>query len=213
MRFRLGLVVALSLAVVVFSRLVAMGSLRPLDQVTAAAFQRIWWQPLFPLFEGIAITGGIELTSLLAVGLFIFMLWRGTPREASAMLAFPIGILIETISKHFVYHPGPLLTRAGQLSVTTFIPGQANSYPSGHMVRSVIVYGLIALVVHRQTPPGWGQRLVVPLATILVAAIAFDRLYLAVHWGSDVVGGLLLGGLSLAAAIAFINPRHGADSR
>jgi undecaprenyl-diphosphatase len=39
----------------------------------------------------------------------------------------------------------------------------------------------------------------------MIAAMSFDRLYLAVHWESDVVGGLLMGGLALAAAVAWLD--------
>jgi undecaprenyl-diphosphatase len=39
----------------------------------------------------------------------------------------------------------------------------------------------------------------------MIATMAFDRLYLGVHWESDVVGGLLVGGLALAAAVAWLD--------
>ena len=73
------------------------------------------------------------------------------------------------------------------------------------MLRAVLVYGLLAFVVHRLAPPGPVRRLAIPAAVVVIAAEAFDRMYLGVHWQSDVLGGLLLGGLALAAAIAWLD--------
>jgi membrane-associated phospholipid phosphatase len=194
------------LAFLVFSRLVGMSALHAVDLRANAIFERIWWQPSFPFFEGIAVTGGIELTSLLAGSLFLLLLWRGRWREASALLVFPAALVVERFSKYLVDHPGPGAAHAGQLSVTRFISDQVNnSFPSGHVMRGVILFGLLAVLARRMGPPGWWTRLAVPVATLLVTAIAFDRLYLGVHWLSDVIGGLLLGGLSLAGALLWLD--------
>jgi membrane-associated phospholipid phosphatase len=40
---------------------------------------------------------------------------------------------------------------------------------------------------------------------LIVIAVAFDRLYLDVHWESDVIGGLLLGGIALVAATVWLD--------
>jgi undecaprenyl-diphosphatase len=79
------------------------------------------------------------------------------------------------------------------------------------MMRTVLVYGLGAFVVRRLASPGWARMLAAPAATIVVGLMALDRVYLGVHWQSDVVGGLLLGGAALAAAIAWLDrPRAAA---
>jgi membrane-associated phospholipid phosphatase len=196
----------LALVLVVFSRLAGQGAPHALDIHVNAAFQRIWWQPSFPLFEGIAVIGGIELTSILAAALFLLLLWRRRRAEAVALLAFPGALLVERLSRYVVVHPGPAVTHAGQLSVTRFITDQGNnSYPSGHVVRAIIIFGLVAVLAHRLPAPAWARRLAAPLAILLVAAIAFDRLYLAVHWASDVIGGVLLGALSLSVAMLWLD--------
>jgi undecaprenyl-diphosphatase len=83
-------------------------------------------------------------------------------------------------------------------------PGFAWSFPSGHIVRAVVIYGLLAFVIQRLGGPGWLRRWAVPLAIAIVLLEAFDRLYLEVHWESDVLGGILLGATFLAAAIAWL---------
>jgi undecaprenyl-diphosphatase len=47
--------------------------------------------------------------------------------------------------------------------------------------------------------------LAIPVAIVIIVAVAMDRLYLDVHWESDVVGGLLLGGIALLAATVWLD--------
>ena len=49
------------------------------------------------------------------------------------------------------------------------------------------------------------SRAAIAAAVLLIAAESFDRLYLNVHWESDVIGGLLLGGVALAGAIIWLD--------
>jgi membrane-associated phospholipid phosphatase len=47
--------------------------------------------------------------------------------------------------------------------------------------------------------------LAIPVATVLILLEAFDRLYLDVHWESDVVGGLLLGAIGMLAGTIWLD--------
>ncbi len=49
------------------------------------------------------------------------------------------------------------------------------------------------------------RTLAVPIATVIIVLVAFDRLYLDVHWESDVLGGLLLGGIGLLAGTIWLD--------
>jgi len=69
---------------------------------------------------------------------------------------------------------------------------------------SMIGYGLLCYVMILQAK-NW-FKVVVPIidVTVLVIAIGFSRMYLRVHWATDVVGGLLLGGAWLALSLGFL---------
>ena len=96
---------------------------------------------------------------------------------------------------------------AAEHQVTARLPDltTAGTARSGHTVRAVLVYGLLAFVIYRLAPPGLRKTLAIPAGAVIISVVALDRLYLGVHWTSDVVGGLLLGGLALAAAIAWLD--------
>ena len=75
------------------------------------------------------------------------------------------------------------------------------SFPSGHATIAVVFYGFIAYFLIRQIGT-WRSRLNLSFAAImLIASIGFSRLYLGVHFLSDVLGGYLLGILWLIIGI------------
>jgi undecaprenyl-diphosphatase len=84
-------------------------------------------------------------------------------------------------------------------------PGVGNSFPSGHMLRTVIVYGLLAFVIRRLSTSPRIRTLAVAGAIAVIVVMAFDRLYLDVHWESDVIGGLLLGSIALLAGTVWLD--------
>jgi undecaprenyl-diphosphatase len=63
------------------------------------------------------------------------------------------------------------------------------SYPSGHAILTTALYFTIALLLYRSR--GW--RWPFPVAALIFLANAYSRLYLAVHWPTDLVGGLFIG--------------------
>ncbi|MEO1634399.1 MAG: phosphatase PAP2 family protein [Cyanobacteria bacterium J06631_9] len=65
------------------------------------------------------------------------------------------------------------------------------SYPSGHALGSVVLYGFLAYLVGARWPQHrvWGYG----SAIALCLAIGFSRLYLGVHWPTDLIGGYLIG--------------------
>ena len=69
----------------------------------------------------------------------------------------------------------------------------------------VIVYGLMAFVVYRLSPRRWVRLAAVLAALTLVVVMAFDRLYLELHWESDVIGALLLGTVCLLTAMLWLD--------
>ncbi len=73
------------------------------------------------------------------------------------------------------------------------------SFPSGHAAVAVALFGFLAYAVHRARLMHLSLSL--PLAGIFVASIGFSRMYLGVHYLSDVVNGFLVGGIWVVVGI------------
>ena len=204
----------LSAAFVAMTMAITAGMFTGLDHQVAEGMHALWQDSLHGLFQLIAELGGLELTSILMLALFIY-LWRGGfGADALVVVAFAGAVVLEVIYKSLFFHPGPprSLSHPDGPSLTSLIPGsgQGNSFPSGHMVRTVVAYGLLAFVIRRLAPSRTARWLAFPVAVLIIVVVAVDRLYLDVHWESDVIGGLLLGGIALVAATVWLDrPRKG----
>ena len=195
---------------------VTAGAFQGIDLQVARTMHDAWLPSLHSLFQVIAELGGLELTSVLMVGLTYF-LWRsGFGSDALVFVVFIAAQGFELFYKFNLVHPEPprSLAETDGPSLTesfTSSAGIGNSFPSGHVLRAVIVYGLIAFVIRRLSPSAGIRRAAVIGAIAVIVLVSFDRLYLDVHWESDVLGGLLLGAIGLLAGTVWLDrPRAGA---
>ena len=83
------------------------------------------------------------------------------------------------------------------------------SFPSAHSMSAMVVYGFLAFLVARHGPPGRLSLLVPAALALLILAVGFSRMFLSLHYASDVLGGFLVGGFWLLWAIARSSPRRG----
>src|SRR6266699_1568184 len=112
------------------------------------------------------------------------------------ILALAVGCLVDVVLKLVIRRPRPP-------GAAAFLQHFSWSFPSGHAMASLIGYGMLAYVltllwIHRRS----AQVAVVLGAALLIIAIGFSRLYLGVHYFSDVVGGYAAGVLWLSACIS-----------
>lgn len=78
------------------------------------------------------------------------------------------------------------------------------SFPSGHATMALALYGFVAWILwHNASTVFW--RVALPTAAaIIVGTIGFSRLYLGLHWASDVLAGFALAGFFVWMGIFFI---------
>ena len=85
---------------------------------------------------------------------------------------------------------------------TVFLTQISWSFPSGHSMGSLIAYGMLAYVISIEFVPDRDVRKwVIAACAFMVVAIGVSRMYLGVHYLSDVLGGFAAGGLWLTACI------------
>jgi undecaprenyl-diphosphatase len=75
------------------------------------------------------------------------------------------------------------------------------SFPSGHTVMFVEFFGFLMLVAYASTRPRRFRLGLTLLCAIMIALIGISRVHLGAHWPSDVTGGYLLGGITLALMV------------
>jgi len=148
--------------------------------------------PLTDVFRVITWTG--NFVTLLAVTLVAMaILWYRRRRTDATFvaLAFLGGQVLSNAMKlgfrrERPFFPDPLATER------TF------SFPSGHALVSLAVYGSIALVVARGISSPLRRAILLAGTALFVLAIGFSRLYLGVHFLSDVLAGFAAGTAWLA---------------
>ncbi|HEV8599296.1 MAG TPA: phosphatase PAP2 family protein, partial [Gemmatimonadales bacterium] len=104
--------------------------------------------------------------------------------------------LLDGALKFAIRRPRPELA-------ANFLSELSWSFPSGHSMASMVTYGMLAYLV---VLAGKGRKRIQIAASVcavlLILSIGFSRLYLGVHYFSDVVGGFTAGALWLSACIS-----------
>lgn len=135
--------------------------------------------------------GEITIPLLLAIG--GVLVYRD---EAIAALVLAIGLsgswLLNGIFKSFFRRERPDLWASPERPMDY-------SYPSGHAMSAISFYGLLAAdITHCLSVP---LGITVTLAAVLTLGVGFSRVYLGVHWPTDVLSGWIAGGIWLGACL------------
>lgn len=132
----------------------------------------------------------------IASGLFlIWLLWK----RYWYIAAHWFGVMVISVitvggAKFLLYLPRP-----GEVLYEKY----ASSFPSAHTALGLAFYGFLAVVIARESKKQ-DKRIPYIISGILVALIALTRLYLGVHWLTDVIGSFFVGlGIVLLATISY----------
>jgi undecaprenyl-diphosphatase len=137
--------------------------------------------------------GGFTVLSLLTLTAVLALLFHRKVRQASILGATVLLAMASSELLKVVYdRPRPALVPHG-----SYVYSQ--SFPSGHSTLAAATFLTLATVIASLEPHRSTKRLAYALATLLIVAIGFSRVYLGVHWPSDVLAGWALG-----AAWAFV---------
>jgi len=139
--------------------------------------------------------GSQTLLATVVAGSSAWLFWKRDTKAAWHWLAVYIATgLLTWVLKNTVHIARPVEFQTGF------------SFPSAHTSMSLAVYGFLALMIARELPV---PRRWIPYsaAGLIVALIAMSRLYLGVHWFSDVLAGFSLG-LAWVALIGIAYDRH-----
>ena len=136
--------------------------------------------------NGVSRLGGRPVLLPLVVIAVLALLLRRQPRLATYLAVVCAGgLILDPALKVLVGRIRPVVE-----SPIATAPG--NSFPSGHALNSMVVYGALTLVFLAAVPPRW-RRLFLVVPALLVLLVGLSRMALGVHFTSDVLGGWLLG--------------------
>jgi undecaprenyl-diphosphatase len=156
------------------------------------------------------------LAICIVASLIAFWRWRRLFRQAVLPLvalagSAPLNLLLRTAFGRL--RPG--VSYIPNLLPEVRHPFQRWSYPSGHAITSVVAFGALVHLLWIGWTDGkqsslarsFQRGLILVVAVVLVGGIGFSRVYLGVHWPTDVLGGWLVGLSWLAVSIAWTSQK------
>lgn len=172
---------------VVLSILVVLGLTLPLDEsiMRWLGTHRTPERTEVMLFFTFIGNGMIEVPLALLAAWLLYRL--GRPRSAKRYV-------FAALSAEVVYAIAkPLFHRARPLVIDRLADAGWYSYPSGHAMLAPVIYGFGLLLLAKSVPSRAARRFLMLAAMTIPPLIALSRVYLGVHYPSDVVAALFLG--------------------
>ena len=139
-----------------------------------------------------------QFGSVLYFSIFSFLLVVLARRKKTKLL-IPINIclvtLINILIKEIIKRPRP--------SVTRLVTESGYSFPSGHAMTSIAFYGFLIYLIYKNIENKYYKWGLIILFSLLTFVIGFSRIYLGVHYTSDVISGFIAGAIYLILFIKF----------
>jgi membrane-associated phospholipid phosphatase len=153
---------------------------------------------LTSIMSFITFLGKHDLLIPLNIVLILFFIYRKEKWFATRIAALSLSSLILMFTlKLFFQRTRPDLPVIGDVS--------GFSFPSGHALISVVFYGLFIHMIWHEVKSKWLRIVSVIFLSILILLIAFSRVYLRVHYASDVIAGIAVGFIWLVLALNIIH--------
>lgn len=203
--FGLALTLGLTLAVIIggyfIDLVLAMmhqGSLAALDQRILALVSFIHDPIVNKIMIYVTHINGVPLIGFVVVlSLFLILLRRQIFRAVVLVSGLIITYELHLVLKFIFDRPRPEPSQA-LLTLTDA------SFPSGHAALSMTFFGYLAYIILGEVL-SWRTKILVILGSVFaIATVGFSRIFLGVHWPSDVLGGYLLGAWSLVIMITTV---------
>jgi undecaprenyl-diphosphatase len=169
------------------AKLVRSGYTQPFDDAVLRWMERHQTPLLGRLMVEVTMLGTwIVVLSIVSIAALFLWLTRHKYSAALLVVATAGGIGLNNILKVGFARPRPQIFVWGTTA-------SSSSFPSGHAMSATVVYITVAYLAARLQKTHIARLATLAVAGFLVAIICFSRLYLGVHYPSDVAAGVLVG--------------------
>ena len=167
------------------------------DQTVISFIQGFESPTLTSIMKFFTYIGSFSVVVVLSIMALLFLYF--VLKHRIELLLFGTVILgtpmINRILKQFFHRARPDLHRLIEIG--------GYSFPSGHAMNAFAVYGILAFLLWRHIPTRLGRTVLIMMSTLFILMIGTSRIYLGVHYPSDIIGGYFASGFWLASSIWF----------
>jgi undecaprenyl-diphosphatase len=183
-----------------FDRAILLALRRP--EALAVPVGPVWFPKV--MTEITAIGGGTVLTMMTVLVVGYLVAAKRTANAVFVIVAVSGGAILSAILKHFFERPRPEL-------VPHLVRVSSASFPSGHAMNSAVVYLTLGTLLAKSERTAAVRIYLMGAAILLTILVGFSRVYLGVHWPTDVVAGWCVG--SIWALVCSMIAQHLQDRR
>lgn len=137
---------------------------------------------LTPIVKIITHIGGAKIVLVLTVVAIILI--KGLKNKLFLLTGIVGTAGLNVVLKHIIQRERPNINR--------LIPEKGYSFPSGHSMMSMAFYGMLIFLIFKYVKNTALKWTLIVILTILLSTIGITRIYLGVHYPSDVIGGFLV---------------------
>jgi undecaprenyl-diphosphatase len=161
------------------------GETRHFDDVTRAAVHQFASPALTSLMRGISFLGSTLFLTLATIVVVLWFLYRKWRREAKLFAITMIGAsLLNTTLKVAFKRPRPV-------PFFNLLAPESYSFPSGHSLASCCFFGALAALLTARLEDSKLRAAIWVVSTLLFLLIGLSRIYLGVHYTTDVIAGFV----------------------
>jgi len=198
------MLVGMALLIILFSTIVedigGAGLWAVADKAVNSFIPSIQTQALLKLSAAIGALFSAQMVVLYAIAITLYLLFKKTSKEyllfGSTML---LGAFLIFIIKRIIHRSRP--------EMPYFIE-TGFSFPSGHALVAMLFFGLIIYFSLKSKKPNVARYSSIIFCILSIIVVSASRIYIGVHWFSDVIGGLALGFVILSISLILARVRE-----
>ncbi len=190
-----------AICVAVIAVMITNKQIAGFDSSIISAVQGLESPALTALFKIFTFIGSTATVAVLSLLLLVFMYFVMRYRSEVFLFIAVMGgtVVFNQIFKYMFHRERP--------SIHRLVEETGFSFPSGHSMLAFALFGVVAFLLWHELSSRIARGIVIVVAALVILCVGISRIYLGVHYPSDVLGGYLSSGFVLTIMIWFYQ-RH-----